>query len=128
MEQPQIFIMEYESESVKPERRLWAAVVVTALEEYEDWCRSAEKHWRMWNSPVPIAYYHELQDMRRHCMHRWFGVVCALADVEQEWVIARFDSIAKEYCINSLPFDHGGELLTEWQQRRLTKPKRRSIN
>jgi hypothetical protein len=128
MEQHPILSMEYSSKAVKPERQLWAAVILTALEEYESWCRSSEKHWREWNQPAPRSYWMEILDIRRHCTHRWFGVVCALADIEHEWIIDRLQEIDREYCINSIPFDQGGEILSIWQKRALNKKQLKVIN
>lgn len=112
------------SERDYPERRLWCAVVINLLHEYESWLQRIMLLWQTENKPVPAALHNEIKDMRKHCTHRWFGVVCALADITQSMVIARLDRLDKDYCLASISFDETEQVIAYWRKRNLKrKPK-----
>ena len=68
-------------ESSVPEQRLWCAIILSALTEYETLLRSR-------NSSKPL---------RKQCEGAWFRHVCDCAGVEHSVVIRKLDQLDAKY-------------------------------
>lgn len=117
--------MEYELESIEMwidieqtgfrEQRLWAAIVLATITEYENWLRRIEQIWRETERPVFAELFQEVEQVRRHIEHDWFWHICDLAGVQYLSVTKALDKLDREYCIGSIPRDATGELIPRWQ-------------
>ncbi len=103
-----------------PERRLWCAVIISTMEEYEEWCIRIHTGWHVKQKPVSGSYKFAIQHIRRQCKGEWFQTICELADFPASRMSARFDQLDKEYCIAVIPFEGEDQkcFLSPWELRK----------
>lgn len=87
-----------------PEKRLWVAVILQTVAEYEEWARRIDRFHAVMKTEVPIEFQEALEVVRRECMHQWFQHVCDMAEVRPSQVFERFKVIDRDYCVNHVPF------------------------
>jgi hypothetical protein len=87
-----------------PEMRLWKAIVIQAIHEYEEWLGRIQREWLKYGEPVDIKLYNTLQLVRYECTCHWFRYVCDMADVEHEQVMRKFIQLEKHYGLINVRF------------------------
>lgn len=89
-----------------PECRLWQAVIIHTIDEYEGWLKRIQANWLRWGQPVDRAYYHMLQTIRHETAHAWFAHICCIADIPQSRVLKKFSQLDKQYGLINVVFDN----------------------
>lgn len=118
---PQI---EDENGGYYPERRLWAAVIVETLAEYEEqlrrikYCREASPH------PVNRIFFQAIKRLRYECEHAWFQNICWLANVEPSSVYVKFDELDAKYQLRRTNFT---DMATVIPRERLDRSRKAKI-
>lgn len=102
-----------------PERRLWAAVVLQALEDYEDLLRQFESYWNKVQRPVQYQLWCEACAIRRHCQHELFQTICEHAGIDYGRVVRKIRQMERDYCFASIPHETSGTVYSEqWFERK----------
>lgn len=104
-----------------PEQRLWCAVILEALKEYEEYLQRISIVARTTKQPVDSTYRRGLAAIRRECAHKNFEFICELAQIPFKQVQTRFDRLDKEYCLSSIQFD-------QIEPQPMPEPQRRYVN
>lgn len=103
-----------------PENRLWMAVLIAAITEYEDLCVRIESSWNREQRPVNPAYRYALERIRQECDTAWFRAVCDMANVPRATVMRKLDQLDKDHCVRAIPYaDQPPPTLSDWQRRKL---------
>lgn len=108
-----------EQRSVSGETRLWSAVIICALREYELWLRDIRTIWLARGEPVHKSYGTMLRDTQRELRHDWFRHICDLADVPHSTVMRKVVCLEREYGIINVTFADNGEELPLWKLQAL---------
>lgn len=102
-----------------PEQRLWQAIILATLNDYEEWCRRIESSWNHMQQPVNRDFKYALDGIRRECTDKWFQQICDLAQIARPSIFRQFDKFDKEYCVNVIPIaSQPFQVLSEWQARK----------
>lgn len=108
----------------EPERRLWCAVMISAIDEYTEWLHRINVQWNSFNRPVNPDYKFSLKHIRRQCRSEWFQAVCEMADFSPDRIFAKFDALDREYCLHQILFaDESERFMSQWALRKLAKQR-----
>ncbi len=91
-----------------PELRLWVAIVLVSLEEYENWLKRIQAAWLMRGQPVSYDYGSTIRRLRFEMEHPWFRHICDLANREHCDVISRLTVLEKKYGFHNVQFAEMG--------------------
>lgn len=108
--------MEVESEPIYPEKRLWTAVIVFALTEYEQQLQVIQK--MSVDGQVSKHLLLQLRCLRYEVRHDWFGHVCENADVPQSQVIRKLQELDSKYKLSEIDFANVDLQPTRYQLRK----------
>lgn len=113
-----------ETPAAVPETRLWCAIILSTLVEYQEWLQRISSAWHRDQRPVPRGYLYAVQCIRKQCGNEWFVNICELAGVSLHQVVRRFDSLDREFCIASIPFEEAMErIVSPWELRKAARRK-----
>lgn len=87
-----------------PEVRLWAAIIIRTLHEYEYWLFNAQQAWLEFHEPVHPHYAMNLREIRHELTHVWFGHICDNADIDVCAVMKRICRLEREYGFINIVF------------------------
>lgn len=104
-----------------PERRLWLAVIVQALEDYEGLLQRIESAWNQTRRPVNRQLWIEACEVRRHCEHSLFEAICEHAGIPHRRILLKLNHFDREYCFNVIPVETRAEIRSAWQIRQFRK-------
>lgn len=108
-----------------PELRLWVAIVLTSIEEYEGWLKRIQTQWLLHGQPVAYEYGSTIRRLRFELEHEWFRHICDLANREHCDVIARIASLEKRYGFHNVRFaDMGPVKLKKTRKEQLSYRKK----
>lgn len=109
-----------------PEKRLWVAVVLTALTEYQDSCQRAALAWKVHNGkPVNRVFLSTLQAIRKDCGTAWFRQICMIAGVDQKTVFKKFDSYDEKHGILDIRFTERDEIVSRYYIEKIKNKQHR---
>jgi hypothetical protein len=114
--------MELDAEPTYPERRLWMAIILHAITEYEEQLRHIQKLWKADRKPVSKHLLTFLRGLRYEVRHDWFRHVCDLANIDQSHVISRIKQLDEQYHVAQVKFSGEDTMATRYQ---LMKAKKR---
>lgn len=120
-------VIQLEADTVEsyPEQRLWCAVIMSALDEYQDCLQRISSSWHTHQRAVNRNYLEVLRNVRKSCDTPWFGMVCELADISPHRVIQRLDSLDREFCLSAIPFEtEDTPYMSDYERRKFAKTKR----
>lgn len=101
-----------------PERRLWIAVIVYSMTEYEEQLKHIKKLWDAERKALPRQLLNVLRVLRYELRHEWFGHVCDLAEIAQSHVLTRIKALDKQYGLAEIEFDETLTMPTRYQMRK----------
>ena len=104
-----------------PEKRLWVAVVLFALVEYEEQLKHIRKLWDAERKPITRFLLSSLQKLRHEIRHPGFARACELAEREQADVIRRIRALDKQYGLAEVEFTDSESRLTRYQADKAKK-------
>lgn len=107
-----------------PERRLWSAVILATIHEYEEWLLRIESTWNNRQQPVNLSYFQALRIIRHECGNDWFAHICEMAEIAPDLILTKFDRLDREYCVRSIPrTDSPVTAATRWEIRKANARK-----
>lgn len=107
-----------------PERRLWCAVIISAMEEYIEWLSRINTSWAVHQRPVNRNFRFSLMHIRKQCKTEWFHMICEMADFSVDRVARKFDALDREFCLSQIPFEDEPErFMSQWALRKISKQK-----
>ncbi len=106
-----------------PETRLWAAVVLQSINEYEHLLQRIQGTWLSSNRPVNRAHYEALANVREQCKSTWFVQVCELAGFDQLSVLNKFSNLEKMYGLINVVFTEQQSVVSRYMREK----QRRSL-
>lgn len=122
MEDRGLFNMEWPAdEGTYPERRLWTAVVLFAIVEYEEQLRHIRKLWDADRKPVARFLLSALQKLRYEIRHPWFARACDLAERDQRDVVRRIRTLDQQYGLAEIEFTDQESRITRYQTEKAKK-------
>jgi hypothetical protein len=114
----------YTDTSATPEIRLWLAIILQALTEYQEWLHRIQQQWLLHGEPVDGTYANTLRRVRYECEHEWFKHVCDLADISHDAFMRKLIDFEKTFGLCNVRFtDVGGEIMSAYSEK-LIKRKR----
>lgn len=116
--------LEYDGEEPYPEQRLWTAVLLATLTEYEMTLKRIKEAWRMTGRPVSRNFLMELYSIRHECRHEWFRHICEMANWPPERILGKFNEFDKQYELSSVKFSATDNAVTRYQIRKIKDAKR----
>jgi hypothetical protein len=87
-----------------PERRLWVAVILAAITEYEDQLTHISKLWFADKKPLSHFFINSLRMIKHEVYHDWFRHVCDLADIDQSHIIRKIKNLDLEHKLSEIRF------------------------
>lgn len=113
---------EVEATEPYPEMRLWAAIVLNTVAEYELWLRRMQTDWLLNKGKlIRRSLYITLKDIEKEVRHSWFDQVCELAGVSQDIVINKLAQLDKQYGLLNMRFTDSPEFISEYAMRKARK-------
>lgn len=94
----------FEPDHKLPEVRLWAAIVLVTVEEYEEWLKRIQSAWLMHGQPVRWEYAWTLRRLRYEINHQWFRSICDHANTEHSAVRKRILELEAKYGLHNVRF------------------------
>lgn len=87
-----------------PELRLWVAIVLVSIEEYEEWLKRIQSAWLRHGEPVSYEYGATIRRIRFELEHPWFRHICDLANREHSDVLSRLTQLEARYGFHNVRF------------------------
>jgi hypothetical protein len=115
--------IDFEPDANYPERRLWLAVIVQALADYEDLLRKVESAWNHLQRPTQRQQYLEVKQLQRHLADPLFELICEHAGIAVEKVARKVRRFEKDYCFNAIPVEDDAPVLSDWQMRKVRRAR-----
>lgn len=113
--------MESDAPPIYPERRLWTAVILSAVLEYEQQLQHIQKLWTATHRPLAKGLLNHLRSLRYEIRHDWFRHVCDLADIDQSHVVRRIRELDQRHLLHEVKFTDEDTLPTRYQMRKARK-------
>lgn len=124
----QQFIRAFEMEptpgSYFPENRLWCAIVLQAIADYECSLSRIVRKWSRTREALDAVFYYTTMEIRRECTHRWFAFVCEHAGVRVSDVLRRLTLLDETYCLRHIKFVGTDRALSERKIRGIRNRRR----
>lgn len=119
-----MFYQQDEEQGHYPERRLWCAVVLSAVDEYMEWILRISNGWRTSRRPLPTHYKYSLNYLRQQCRSEWFVMICEMAEFPAHKVLKKFDELDREFGISQIPFEPSEDNFpSHWELRKANRNK-----
>lgn len=93
-----------EYDQATPELRLWLAVIIMTVCEYEEMLNRIVNTWKKYRQPINRLRLNELYSLRFECRNPWFDYICEMANISPAIVFRRFDRLDEKYAIHSIKF------------------------
>ena len=106
-----------------PEIRLWAAIILNTLHEYEGLLTTIQTSWQIRKRPVNRLHLHGLNNIRRECADPWFRHVCDMAGTVASKVIAQLNKLDERYFLKDYEFTPRASIVSIYS---LSRHKRRT--
>lgn len=110
-----------EPEPIFPEKRLWIAIVVTAINDYVDQLKHIRKLWDADHRPVSRHLHRLLRTTKYEISHKYFGEVCENAGITQDSVVKHLNHLEKEYCLADVRFSLDDSVISRIALRKARK-------
>jgi hypothetical protein len=107
-----------EDGSIYPEKRLWTAIILFALVEYEDILKHIQKLWTSNKKPVSRHFHTQLRMLRYEIEHSWFQNICDIADQPHVSVLGKLKHLEDTYGLKSVNFSNDDTRITRYQIRK----------
>lgn len=119
------YIPEFDTDdgSVFPEKRLWTAMILNALVDYELKLTNIQNMWLATKKPVGQWMHVELRILRYEMEHDWFKQICVIADQSYIAVIKKLDAMDEEYGLRKILFTDDDTRVTRYQINKLKSQK-----
>lgn len=114
---------EFDTGPLYPERRLWIAVIVQALVEYEELLRNIHKTWEAFRRPIHRSFYWSIRQIKHEAQDPWFGHICDMADVSQAVVVQKLSALDKKYKFGEVEFTDDHAVPTRYYIRKHKKER-----
>ena len=101
-----------------PEQRLWTAIILFTIQEYEDTLALVKKLWTTENGPVSKYYLQTIRSIRYECRHSWFGHICEHANFHQDVLLKKMKQLDMQYGLAEVEFTDEDNVVTRYQVRR----------
>lgn len=112
---------EVESRAVYPEQRLWTAIILMAVQDYEDQLIHIRKLWDADHRPLSRHLLHFLRVLKYEAQHDWFRHVCDLADLDQDHILNKMKEMDFKYKLSEVKFADTDHSITRYQLRKTRK-------
>mgnify|MGYP001616459402 CR=1 FL=1 len=105
--------------AIYPEKRLWIAIILNTVYEYEDQLKVIQKLWGAGGSRKALSkhFLTSLRSIEYEVRHEWFNHVCDLADFDQARVIRKLKELDTEYKLSQVTFAAEDHIVTRYQVR-----------
>lgn len=113
--------LESESWESYPERRLWIAVILFAIEEYREQLVHIRKLWDADGRPVSKQLLLSLRGTKYEMQHAWFGHVCENADIDQSHIVRKVRELDQEFRLDEIKFAASDAGVSRMSVRRMRK-------
>lgn len=112
---------ETESRPIYGEQRLWTAIIVMALQDYEGQLVHIRKLWDGDKRQVPRYLFQALRVLRYEIQHEWFAHVCFLAEQDHSTMVAQLKRLDEKYKLSEVQFTDSDNPITRYQLRKAKK-------
>lgn len=109
-----------------PEKRLWVAVVLETLAEYEAQLNQIKQIRQSSVQPVNRIFFFAIKRLRYECDHSWFKNICWLADIDPARVYAKFDELDIKYKLRKTNFTEIATVIPRERMGRVRREHRKN--
>lgn len=91
------------------EQRLWAAVALQLIDDYEAVLRKVNMIWFEKRAKVSHHHLMTLRQLQREAKGAWFQLVCEHINVHGSHVLRKFQQLEKQYKLSEVQFTANDE-------------------
>lgn len=87
-----------------PERRLWVAIIIVAVCDYEEQLAFIRRIWSETGRPVDRIYLNQLRNLRHELNNPWFAEICELAGWQPQRVLGQLKRLEDRHGLSAIKF------------------------
>lgn len=113
------FDEDYEGDESTPEKRLWVAVILASVQEYEEQLQVIHKMWSADHKPIAKQFQNQLKMLKYEMSHEWFRHVCEMADWDFYSIRGKLNALEEKYRLDEVEFTTEDSVILRFQIKKL---------
>lgn len=118
---PRTYQTEGDEIPVYPEQRLWTAVLLFSIQEYEEHLIRMWKVWEADRRPISKHFLSHIRGIKYEIQHEWFQHICDMAGRDHRAILWKLKQLELKHRFSEIKFSDQDTSVSRYQLRRMRR-------